>query len=127
MEIITSYTGKNGQDIVIAEMDDYHLANAFNYFARRLVQTIELFQILGSAKSRIEYETDVDSMEWLKSIIYSLGKEAEKRGRKSPCKVCDGYGVNSKGAPCLICCGTGWYLGETQKELNHARKEISVG
>lgn len=120
---MTKYTGKYGQDIIIADMDDYHLANAFNYFGRQLYKAMQLFNVEG-------YDDDDvfdESIIWLKCLIYSLGMEAAKRGRKNSCKVCGGTGITDSGGHCLMCCGTGWYLGQEQKELNHARKEISVG
>ena len=127
MKLITKYPGKYGQDIVIAEMDDYHLANAFNYFARQLYKVVRLIYMEGSTNDeRVMYETDMASADWLKSMVYSLGTEAARRGRKSTCTACDGFGVNNSGGPCLMCCGTGWFLGVDRKELENVQGQLGV-
>ena len=130
MELLDSYVTKDGERIILRDMDDYHLKNSFNYFFRkreeirkRITAIREVFTryaMMGLSEDVIK-ETmgrQVDEArslerkeEFFSLIVESIGREAYRRGRQVPCANCNGTGKINDKCICLFCCGTGWILG----------------
>ena len=112
--------------VVIKEMDDYYLRNAFNYFGRTMHNILgDIKHLTNTNVMHLDVELRGPHMDEVydlierkakvQSIIDALGVEASSRGTMSECDNCKGTGKISERSPCLICIGTGWTLKGVKK------------
>lgn len=120
------FQNREGEIVVIQDMDDYYLRNAFNYALRRLKAVKDFVKWMSDKMEHMdEWETEMfcEKHRWAHHLevlnglphwIEALGREAESRGTMSACDNCEGKGIRiddkGKEQPCMICCGTGWVL-----------------
>lgn len=131
LERVDYYLDREGNTIVIKDMDDYHFKNAFNYFGkitlmlRRKLAVMEA-DIMYRRILRYELHRVEAQLRSSQNIWDSLLAEGKSRGCVVECSVCNGQPereYEGRTLYCMVCAGTGWQLGrrklDTKGEAQH--------
>lgn len=131
LERVDYYLNREGNTVVIKDMDDYHLKNAFNYFGKNTLMLRRKLAVMKADPTyrrilRYELHRVEAQLRSSQNIWDSLLAEGKSRGSIVECTACNGHAemeYEGRTLYCMVCAGTGWQIGrrklDTERGVQH--------